>query len=64
MTYYNIGNIYKILAEVENKNENCERATSAYEEALKVYTQEQFPSECKKIKENIKIVHKMLSMID
>ncbi|MCK4225241.1 MAG: hypothetical protein KAX39_08665, partial [candidate division Zixibacteria bacterium] len=39
----NLGNAYRTLAEVESKSENCKLAIGAYEEALGVYTEKNFP---------------------
>ncbi|HWP47239.1 MAG TPA: tetratricopeptide repeat protein [Candidatus Limnocylindrales bacterium] len=41
---HNLGNAYRKLAEIENRNENLKRALEAYEEALKVFTKEKFPT--------------------
>ncbi len=43
MTYSNLGTAYRTLAEVEEKAENCRRPIRAFEEALKVYTEHDFP---------------------
>jgi len=40
---YFLGNAYRTLAEVKDKAENCQRAIKAYEEALRVFTKEEFP---------------------
>ena len=39
----NLGSAYSLLADVEDKAENCTRAIEAYQEALKVRTLDQFP---------------------
>lgn len=39
----NLGGVYSMLVEIEDKPENRERAIKAYEEALKVFTEEEFP---------------------
>lgn len=39
----NLGSAYCILADVEDKTENCKRAIEAYKEALKVRTLDKFP---------------------
>ena len=39
----NLGNAFSTLAEVENKRENCKKAITAYQEALNVFNEEEFP---------------------
>ena len=53
-TQNNLGTAYGILAEVKDKAENREKAVQAYQEALKVYTKEEFPEVYRIIEENIK----------
>ncbi|MEE9555392.1 MAG: tetratricopeptide repeat protein [candidate division Zixibacteria bacterium] len=43
MTQNKLGNAYRRLGDVENKDENCGLAIKAYNEALKVCTLERFP---------------------
>jgi len=45
MTQNNLGTAYGTLGEVEDKVANCKKAIAAYEEALKVYTLEDFPDQ-------------------
>jgi len=53
-TQYNLGNVYSTLAEVKDKAENCEKAVQAYQEALSIYTKEEFSEIYRIIGENIK----------
>ena len=43
MIQNNLGNAYRDLAEVRDKEENLTGAIRAYEEALKIYTVEKYP---------------------
>ena len=43
MTRNNLGAALWTLAEVENKRENCSKAITAYQEALNVFNEEEFP---------------------
>jgi tetratricopeptide (TPR) repeat protein len=43
MTQNNLGNAYRTLAEVREKDENAKRAISAYEAALEIRTIEKYP---------------------
>jgi len=52
--YSNLGNAYSTLAEVEEKAENCRRAIGAYEEALKVYTEHDFPQVYRLVDRNLR----------
>jgi hypothetical protein len=43
MTQYNLGTAYSDLAEVRDKGANLEKTINAYQEALKIYTEEKYP---------------------
>lgn len=53
-TQNNLGTVYSTLAEVEAKAENCRKAIRAYEEALKVFTREEFPEMYSLIDHNLR----------
>jgi len=55
MTHNNLGYAYRVLAEVEEKSENCKKAISSFEEALKVYTIDRFPMQYAIIRNNLDI---------
>ena len=55
MTQNNLGNAYSTLAEVEDKAKNCQSAIQAYDEALKVYTKEEFPEVYHLVEHNLRI---------
>jgi len=54
MTQNNLGTAYRTLGEVEAKAENCKKAIKAYEEALKVFTKEEFPEIYLLVKSNLR----------
>ena len=56
MTQNNLGNAYSTLAEVEAKAANCKLAIKAYEEALKVFTKEEFPEIYPLVEQNLRNV--------
>jgi tetratricopeptide (TPR) repeat protein len=56
MTQNNLGNAYTTLAQVEEKEENYKKAITAYEEALKVFTKEEFPELNKSVAQNLGIL--------
>jgi len=43
MTQLNLGNAYGTLAQVYEREENCELAIASFKNALKVYTHEAYP---------------------
>ena len=53
MTQNNIGNAYRTLAEVEDKAKNCKKAIEAYQNALKIFTEESYPMYNKGIADNL-----------
>jgi predicted TPR repeat methyltransferase len=53
MTQNNLGTAYRTLAEVKEKAENCQKAITAYKEALKVYTEDKFPDPHQVVKSNL-----------
>jgi pyrimidine deaminase RibD-like protein/tetratricopeptide (TPR) repeat protein len=57
----NLGIVCSTLAEVEDKAENCEKAIKAYEEALKVYTFNRFPSDYAMTQGNLGNVYGILA---
>ena len=54
MTQNNLGNAFSTLADVENKRENCKKAITAYQEALNVFNEEEFPELFPLISANLK----------
>jgi hypothetical protein len=56
MTQNNIGNAYSTLAEAEEKAQNCKKATEAYQNALKIFTEESYPLYSETISNNIDIL--------
>ena len=54
MTQNNLGSAYRRLAEVEAKAENCKKGIKAYEEALKVFTKEEFPEVYPVVERNLR----------
>ncbi|GAI93956.1 unnamed protein product, partial [marine sediment metagenome] len=61
---FNLGNTFRIFAEVENTPENCEKAILAYHEALKVYTLESFPMDYAGTQNNIGIAYFHLAEVE
>ena len=53
-THYNLGTAFRTLADVENKRENCKKAITAYQEALNVFNEEEFPELFPLISANLK----------
>lgn len=62
--FFNLGNAYSLLAEVEEKVKNCKRAIAAFEEAVKIKTPVISPLDYAKIKNNIGNVYKKLAEVD
>ncbi|MCO5381885.1 MAG: tetratricopeptide repeat protein [Methanosarcina barkeri] len=63
MTLNNIGEAYRKLAEVEDKEHNCKKALEAFQDALKIITMEQFPIQYV-LKNNIGNVYGMLAEVE
>ena len=61
MTQTNLGNAYRTLAEVREKEENAERAISAYEAALGIYTIEKYPVDYARAQNNLEIAYGILA---
>jgi len=53
MTQNNLGAVYSLIAELEDKERNLDNATLAYQEALRIYTHEEYPAYNKKVKANL-----------
>ena len=45
-----------MLAEAENKAENCDKAVSAYTEALKIFTEYRFPVQNELVEANLELL--------
>ena len=56
----NLGTAYRNLAEVRNKEENLKKAITAYQEALKIYTAEDFPIIHERMSSNLKRAKSLL----
>ncbi len=63
-TQTKIGFTYYILARLESKVENFEKATEAYKEALKVYTIDKFPIEHVNTQDNLGNVYYFLAQTE
>ncbi|GAH38147.1 unnamed protein product, partial [marine sediment metagenome] len=59
-TKNNLGNAYKTLAEVKDKETNCLKAIEACEEALRVFTENIYPSQNKELKQIMEDIKKMI----
>jgi tetratricopeptide (TPR) repeat protein len=64
MTQNNLGTAYRTLGEVEEKAENCKKAIKAYEEALKVYTLEDFPMDYGMTQNNLGNAYRTLGEVE
>lgn len=64
VAYNNLGNIYFMLAEVEDEVENYGKAIKAYEEALKVHTSERSPRQYADTKNNLGNVYGALAEVE
>lgn len=53
---YQHWNKYKTLAEVEEKAQNCKKAIEAYQNDLKIFTEESYPLYNETISNNIDIL--------
>ena len=53
MTQNNLGNAYRILAEVEDREDNSKKALLSYTEAIKIFSEKQFPEVYPRILRNI-----------
>jgi len=59
----NLGNAYCILADVEDKTENCKRAIEAFQEALKVRTLDKFPIDYSATQNNMGNAYRRLAEV-
>ncbi len=62
-TQNNLGRIYKILAGVKDKEENCTTAIDAFKEALKVRTYDMFPIDYAATQNNLGIAYGTLAEV-
>jgi hypothetical protein len=60
MTQNNLGDTYLTLAEVRDKEANAQNAINAYQEALKVYTAEKFPTKYSRAQRNLEGAKELL----
>jgi tetratricopeptide (TPR) repeat protein len=60
----NLGNAYCILADVEDKTENCKRAIEAFQEALKVRTLDKFPIDYSATQNNMGNAYSTLAEVE
>ncbi len=56
MTQNNMGNAYGTLSEVEGKAENCRKGIQAYQEALKIFIENEFPEVYPRVLNNLRIL--------
>ena len=63
MTQNNLGIAYATLAEVKDKDQNCQLALKAYQEALKVYTLDLFPMDYVATQNNLGNAYRILAEV-
>ncbi|HHT9113381.1 MAG TPA: hypothetical protein ACFYD0_08670 [Candidatus Wunengus sp. YC65] len=59
-----VGDIYQIISQYRDRNENCKKAIDAYEEALKVYTLKRFPMDYAMTQDNLGIAYRTLAEVE
>ena len=64
MTQNNLGATYSILAEVEDKAENCNKAIHAFQETLEFYTLKDFPMQYAATQNNLGIAYRTLAEVE
>jgi tetratricopeptide (TPR) repeat protein len=64
MTLVDLGNAFRILAEVENMAGNCRLAIEAYNEALTIFTVDRFPTDYAMTQVNLGTVYGVLAEVD
>ena len=62
MTQNNLGNAYRTLSEVRDKESNLEKAIEAYREALKVRTVESYPIDYATTQNNLGNAYRTLAV--
>ncbi len=62
-TQNSLGSAYRTLAEVKDKDQNCQLAVNAYQEALKVYTLDRFPMDYAMTQNNLGTAYGTLAEI-
>jgi tetratricopeptide (TPR) repeat protein len=63
MTQNYLGNVYRALAEVKDKEQNCQLAIKACQEALKIRTLDPFPMQYAMTQNNLGVAHRTLAEV-
>ncbi len=62
--FFITGNIYWVLSNYKERAENCKKAIKAYEEALKVFTKEEFPIDYAMTQNNLGNAYRTLAEVE
>jgi tetratricopeptide (TPR) repeat protein len=61
---FSMGYIFDVIGDVSNKVEDCKKAITAFQEAIKVKTLERFPAQYAMIQNNLGNAYRMLAEVD